>query len=912
MISHLKRRFGIFAALAVLTSVCAAVSVVTVSPVSAAPATTAITALTIDDVADYSACPASASIPSAGFTDTTDSAVDCLAYYGITLGTTATTYEPTASVSRWQMALYITRAHTEAGGTLGTGADQGFTDISGKSAEIQTAINQIKQLGVTVGKTATTFAPDDNVTREEMALFIERWLETTTAGPGGTSEADADVALAAASVTYINNDCGSGASTAMTCSGLYNYSDIDSGSVTVEGSLAIKELFTMGIHDGVSATTFSPSSDMTRAAMATFMTAALAHTNLRPEGLHVQAAAASAIGNNSSALHVSYRDASFDPIVAAPIDMFYWTDTLGNEGQGPWTSTGLCNASYITTEASSLTECYIDTGDPKTNDSGNIAPANASATAVSYLYAGGQTHYAWTDAVATTFDNDTKGSGNKFASVVVSSSPAADELSCSHDAGANALVSTAVHTTHFAAVTTVTCQFYSGAAQTALGIAVPESGKYATLTNTRTFTQDSSTLQTGDVTESNSTIAVSSATGAFSWTITGPTDTTGNDSYTDVIQITRSTGGAGIGNAVTAGYSGHMAEGACGAAGASDAAICFGIIYDDDAAAGNSVGMTQATSSAVASTSGVTRSNTATVYDQYGDTMSGIVVTFTSASELTGGLHCTAAAQAVCTTIDAHGLSAGDLLDVAHAGSFTCLVHCGAGGATAPTAGTHYFCVGTVLTTTTFNLQANDCSTALAANGAAASVAATPLKLTTRSFAHTLNTRTTGSAGTATFSWVDTEGTSGEDTVTATSSAADTATAEFWRLTTSADFISTTTTAATIADGLTCAYLVEFDPVGQDYILKIGSGADISGIVKHVYKQYTYDSNDSFADDGDVAANAPGKYGEPVTMAAWVTDMATLLATSAAAGADGVCDDVTHVDMSATPVASVQRHTNSN
>ena len=154
MISHLKRRFGIFAALAVLTSVCAAVSIVTVSPVSAAPATTAITALTIDDVADYSACPASASIPSAGFTDTTDSAVDCLAYYGITLGTTATTYEPTASVSRWQMALYITRAHAEAGGTLGTGADQGFTDISGKSAEIQTAINQIKQLGVTVGKTA--------------------------------------------------------------------------------------------------------------------------------------------------------------------------------------------------------------------------------------------------------------------------------------------------------------------------------------------------------------------------------------------------------------------------------------------------------------------------------------------------------------------------------------------------------------------------------------------------------------------------------------------------------------------------------------------------------------------------------------------------------------------------------------
>jgi hypothetical protein len=280
--------------------------------------------------------------------------------------------------------------------------------------------------------------------------------------------------------------------------------------------MAVKELFTMGIHDGVSATTFSPQADMTRAAMATFMTAALGHTNLRPEGLHMQAAAPSAIGSNASALHISYRDASFDPIAAAPIDSFIWVDTLGNEGQGAFGATGLCNASYIVAEASSLTECYIDTADPVTDDSGNVAPANASASSLGTLYARTNVHYAWTDAVATTFDNDTKGSGNKFASVVVSSSPAADELSCSHDVNANALAATAVHTTHFAAVTTVTCQFYSGATQAALGVAVPLAGKYATLTNTRTFTQDSSGLQQTDVTASYSTIAVSSASGAAS------------------------------------------------------------------------------------------------------------------------------------------------------------------------------------------------------------------------------------------------------------------------------------------------------------------------------------------------------------------------------------------------------------
>ena len=162
------------------------------SPASAAPAATAITTLAgLDAEATYLACPASANIPSAGFTDTTDSAVDCLKYYGIVNGTTETTYSPADSVTRWQMALFLTRTLDVANTTLPTGADQGFTDISGKSAEIQLAINQLKQLSITTGKTATTYDPDANVSRQEMALFIERTLDNITAGPGGTSEADA-------------------------------------------------------------------------------------------------------------------------------------------------------------------------------------------------------------------------------------------------------------------------------------------------------------------------------------------------------------------------------------------------------------------------------------------------------------------------------------------------------------------------------------------------------------------------------------------------------------------------------------------------------------------------------------------------------------------------------------------------
>ncbi|SVC84483.1 uncharacterized protein METZ01_LOCUS337337, partial [marine metagenome] len=139
---------------------------------------------TPNDLAVYDACPPSL-IPAAGFTDTTSADVACIKYYNITKGTTATTFSPVDFVSRWQMALFLTRMVVPAGATLPSGVDQGFTDISGKSTEIQTAINQIKQLGITVGKTATTFAPDDYVTREEMSLFISRLLKASTTGPGG-------------------------------------------------------------------------------------------------------------------------------------------------------------------------------------------------------------------------------------------------------------------------------------------------------------------------------------------------------------------------------------------------------------------------------------------------------------------------------------------------------------------------------------------------------------------------------------------------------------------------------------------------------------------------------------------------------------------------------------------------------
>ena len=97
------------------------------------------------------ACP---SPPSAGFTDMSAypshirRAVDCLADYGITRGTGPATFSPEFDVTRWQMALFLTREARDMGIDLPSGANQGFTDIGDLPFTTRTAINQLVQLGV--------------------------------------------------------------------------------------------------------------------------------------------------------------------------------------------------------------------------------------------------------------------------------------------------------------------------------------------------------------------------------------------------------------------------------------------------------------------------------------------------------------------------------------------------------------------------------------------------------------------------------------------------------------------------------------------------------------------------------------------------------------------------------------------
>ncbi len=199
-------------------------------------------------------CPGS--IEPAGFTDTaghpdsTRRAIDCLAVHGITLGTSPTTFDPGGSVPRWQMALFLVRQASAHGVTIPSASDQGFTDLDGLSPEATEAINQLGQLGITLGTSDDTFSPYDTVTRWQMALFITRLL----AGSG--------VALPTAS------DQG--------------FEDLD--GLSTQARAAIDQLAALGVSEGTSSTTFSPFAETLRWQMALFLTRALAVGGILPPG----------------------------------------------------------------------------------------------------------------------------------------------------------------------------------------------------------------------------------------------------------------------------------------------------------------------------------------------------------------------------------------------------------------------------------------------------------------------------------------------------------------------------------------------------------------------------------------------------------------------------------------------------
>lgn len=356
----------------------------------------------VDNPPTYSSCvgPATAD---AGFEDiagrTGADAINCLAHYRIALGRTETMFSPTEVISRWQMALFLSRAAGIAGVTLPTAKDDPqFTDIGAISEAAQAAANSLAQLGIMPGTSTTTFSPNQDVTRGSMASMLDTFLTNATRGEGG------------ADTTKLNPD-----DDVLT--------DIAAASRTAY--LAIRRIYELGITKGVTETLYRPSQPVTREQMALFITRTLAHTIARPAGISIQSDKVAATGSGMDGtageeieVIISVRNDEFQPQVDASMDVFTSTDP-----DNAFDDDGACDAA--TTQQGGATKCEIDVNDEQTGVSGDLILALTVAEAT--------TVWAWTGDDGDKYDNDDTTS----AMAEIGFNKGATKLLISHDLADN-------------------------------------------------------------------------------------------------------------------------------------------------------------------------------------------------------------------------------------------------------------------------------------------------------------------------------------------------------------------------------------------------------------------------------------------------------------------------------------------
>ena len=134
------------------------------------------------------------------------------------------------------------------------------TDIGELSAESQTAINQLADLGITQGTSATTYSPGDAVKRGHMALFIARLMDLMD--PMADGQGQRPFGYTPEDVVDVEDD-DTNEDADETKKVKSPFTDLQSS--TKEAYDAITALWELGVASGISATSYAPDASITRA-----------------------------------------------------------------------------------------------------------------------------------------------------------------------------------------------------------------------------------------------------------------------------------------------------------------------------------------------------------------------------------------------------------------------------------------------------------------------------------------------------------------------------------------------------------------------------------------------------------------------------------------------------------------------
>jgi len=285
------------------------------------------------------ACPST--IDPAGFLDIdylsheSVHAIDCLAHYGITTGTSSTTYSPGDHLTRSQMARFLIRTAGALGVELPAGDSAPFEDISGLGSNGRRSVVQLHELGITTGRRPGVFDPDALVNRRQMALFLSRTL--AVAGIAGEADPDA-----------------------------LPYSDLEGWSD--ETLNAVAGLAALGIEWSAATDLFEPVRPVTREEAALLLAGTLEAGGARHVVLAIEVSSSTSLYNEAIVATVTATKPNGSPYRGLLVDIF--VSGIGHRYDG--TCFLVTDARLYGVDAGTSVDCVIDRADPRTNYLGQI------------------------------------------------------------------------------------------------------------------------------------------------------------------------------------------------------------------------------------------------------------------------------------------------------------------------------------------------------------------------------------------------------------------------------------------------------------------------------------------------------------------------------------------------------------
>ena len=300
-------------------------------------------------------------VPRSSFSDVSRSHphagdIDCVAYYGIAAGTSATRFSPSATVTRQQMALFLARLAAVVGIEMKDRPDDpGYVDTSHLPGSARIAIARLVDLGVFQVTPEARFEPSRVVTRSAVALPVVRLMDLMTP----LNDPLFDIVYG-----YKPSDVGEDLETTPDVNESEEvgtpFTDLDT-AIKVHYD-AVVPLYELGVVSGTSATTYGPHLPITRASLAGIMAAVLDHSNARPTGLTLQATPLSGWGDTDVTLVVSMRDRRQAALADQTIDVFSSIDPHG----------GLSDAGECNREVLHTGDCQWSQEDEVTDINGNL------------------------------------------------------------------------------------------------------------------------------------------------------------------------------------------------------------------------------------------------------------------------------------------------------------------------------------------------------------------------------------------------------------------------------------------------------------------------------------------------------------------------------------------------------------